>query len=671
MTDPVAAATGALERPKDAGEGAAGRVAYWRMELELASKAEEDWRKRVEQLMKLYRSQKERSRTVGLDEGGKSRFNLLFSNTQTLSPALYNQQPNPDVRRRFRDADPVGKVVAEIIERALSYSMDAYDFDGTIRAAVLDYLLPGRAVARVRYDADVIDGEARAVGQQKLTCEIVNWRDFRLSPCQCWRDVRWIAFRHRMTRDEMVGQFGAIGKEVSLDWAPEDMDEEDKKKATADAIKRGEVWEIWDRVKRQVAFMAPSVDRKLLDEQDDPLGLENFFPVPRPLYSIESNDDMVPTPEYDVYADQARELNEVTRRIGRLTEALRARGVYDGRLAGTLSEVFDGDDNTLVAIDAADFMGPSSTLANAIWMVPLGEIIAVLQQLYVNREQIKQTIYEITGLADILRGSTVASETATAQQIKTQWGTLRLDDRRREVQRFIRDILRIKAEIVAEHFDAQNLSAMTGVQVPPEVLAILRDQGMRSYRIDVETDSTIAGDAEAEKQAIVELVTAIGRFIVEIGPAVQGGSIPIDTAKTLLMAMVRRFRLGREVEDALDQIGQQGAPGGQPQPDPAAQAEGQAAMIELQTKQVEAQAKAQESQIKLQTQQAMAQVEQARAAADVAKIQRETQADQQRDALELQRMQQEMVFLERKQALELQKLELEIAAKQAAAQATA
>ena len=43
-----------------------------------------------------------------------------------------------------------------------------------------------------------------------------------------------------------------------------------------------------------------------------------------------------------------------------------------------------------------------------------------------------------------------------------------------EVQRFCRDLFRMKAAIFCKHFSAENLSIMTGIQVTPEVEAIIR-----------------------------------------------------------------------------------------------------------------------------------------------------------------------------------------------------
>jgi hypothetical protein len=248
---------------------------------------------------------------------------------------------------------------------------------------------------------------------------------------------------------------------------------------------------------------------------------------------------------------------------------------------------------------------------------------------------VKETIYEITGLSDILRGATVASETATAQQIKSQFGSLRIQDRQREVQRFARDLYRLKAEIMAERFEPENLAVMTGVELPtpeqkaqaqmmaqgaqqgqpvppdvakmletptwPEVMEVLHSDAMRAYRVDIETDSTIQADVARAQQNAAQFVQGFGGFIAAIGPAVQAGAMPMDVVADLLTAFARSYKLGRQAEDALERLGQQAR---QPQPQgddgaAAAQAEMQAAQMEAQQAQAQMQADAQTEQARL------------------------------------------------------------------------
>jgi hypothetical protein len=106
--------SGALEKPEDVGVDQAGIVRRWLLELKLADKRESQWREKGDKVLKRYRQK----------EIKKHSFNILWSNTETMRPAIYNSLPKPDVRRRFKDEDPIGKAVSEVIGRCLEYGMD-------------------------------------------------------------------------------------------------------------------------------------------------------------------------------------------------------------------------------------------------------------------------------------------------------------------------------------------------------------------------------------------------------------------------------------------------------------------------------------------------------------------------------------------------------------------
>lgn len=580
-----------LERPEDAGPPPAGVVTRWLLEIKLAEKEEEGWRKEAKRIYELYRNEKADAQGI-LTPAKRKGFNILWANTEVLGPAIYNSVPKPDVRRRFRDEDVLGKHVADVMRRALDYEVDECELDDEAQLAMYDYLLPGRAVVRVRYEAEM---KGDVVGYQRVYPEVVHWDDFLRGPGKVWREVPWIAFRHSMTREEGEKAFGEKWAQVKLaDAQIEDTDRDDP---VLDAFKRGEVWEIWSRDTREVIWIAPAYKAEPLRVDADPLRLKDFYCIPRPLYSIETPNSLVPVPEYLLYEEQAKELDRVTRRINSLVNACRVRGVYNSVISElrTLLEV-DGDDNELVPATNIAALLDSGGLEKHIWLMPIDKIAQVLLQLYQQREQIKGVIYEITGISDILRGSSNANETARAQEIKSQFGTLRLQKRQSRVAKFLRDVIRIMGEIMAEHYTPENLAAMTGVQLPTaqekqvaqmqaqaasmqgqpvpdelqavlmapswdEVMQVLHSDDMRGYRIDIETDSTVQQQVVQEQRDITELLTGIVNFLGGVAPAVQSGAMPVDTAKTLLLAAVRRFRLGNEVEDALQKLQQpQGPP---------------------------------------------------------------------------------------------------------------
>jgi len=645
-----------LETPEDAGKGDKGRVARWLAEIESASKTEKTWREEdAKKAVERYRDEKGKKKNV---------FNILWSNVQVMKPSLYAQTPTPIVSRRFKDADPVGRALAEVIERALSYTTDqpGYDFDHTASLAVLDMLLPGRGIVRVRYEptidtitprievslseygpqrADTMESveeyEADEQGafvngdpydetvEQVVYCEAVQWDGFRRGPGKTWEDVSWIAFEHQMTRAELEDAFGEVGGEISLDIEIDSKEGDD-----SEIFKRARVWEIWDKDDREVLFIAPAHKEAPLKRESDPLGLTGFFPIPRPLMALETSDSLVPVTDYSQYENQAEELNLITSRINKIVDGLRLRGVYDSTMA-ELDRLFNEDDNTFVpAENAAQYVASGRKIEDGIWMMPIDRAAAVLRELYVQREALKQTIFEITGLSDIIRGASDPRETLGAQQIKAQTGSTRLRDRQREVQRFLRDLMRLKAEILAEHFEPAILAEMTGL--PPELVAsavqIMRSDKLRGYRIDIETDSTIAADLAAEREQVTELLGGINQFLTGIGPAVQAGFVPMEVAKTLLLSAIRRFRMGREVEDALESIGNQ--PEGQPNP----QAQAEAA---------QAQADQQALQMKQQVDAAKAQADMAQAQAQGQKVQSEAELAQVEHQTKMERLRMEAI----------------------------
>lgn len=614
----------------------AGLVRMWKAAIDAADREEEDWRKEGDEILSIYRSAHEQKK--------QQAFNILYSNTETLLPAIYNSTPQPDIRRRYNDPGVSAKAVADILERAISYSLDQYDFDAVMRAVGFDAVGPGRGVARVRYVPKVVGPDESEQGEgeqpespqyentehneleqpeageqivsQLVTTEYVPWKNFRRGPGLVWDDVEWVAFKHYLTRDQIKDLNEGVGKAIKLDYdvrtGETDKDKAEGAKDPSEIFLRACVWEIWDKVTGKVLFIAPCYEAGPIKVEDDPLQLTGFFPIPRPLQPINTPTDLVPVPLYRSYKELAEELNEVTARIRRLVRQIRVRGLY-ASAAADIEQIIKGDDGELIAANGLEMFAEGG-LEKAIAWWPIEPQVKALAQLMTQREQIKQTIYEVSGLSDILRGASTASETATAQNIKNQWGSLRIQGLQAEVQRFCRDIFRMKAELIAQNFELPLLVEMTGVQLasqadkalaqqqmqqaqmmaqmtgqPPqvpdelqkvleaplaeEVEQMLRSDLLRSYRIDVETDSTVRADLTRNMQVMTEFVQGAAGYIQAVIPGVQAGILPPDLAITVFGAFSRNFRLGRQVDMALEKASEAAVEQAKnpppPPPDPA------------------------------------------------------------------------------------------------------
>lgn len=616
---------------------------FWQVQLGLADKDQADWEKDGKSVVDRYRAERKKAKD------GSRWFNILFSNTETLKSTLYGRTAKPDVRRRFADKDPHAREAAEIIERALIYAAEAYDVDKCIEPAIHDYLLPGRGVVRVEYEPiikerPVIDqmtsmpamgGDGKPQMEEFVADQIcreryVYWCDYRQNPARVFDDVWWIAFRHIMTREDLRDNNFDEPNKVPLNWSPDS----ENKTPVPDELKRAEVWEIWDKSRRKRIWIVKGYD-KPLRQDDDPYGLEDFYPLPEPIRSVEDTETLVPRPEYFEYRDQAEDLDEIVGRISRLTRALKRRGVYN-QAVKELKGLARAGDNQFIPVENWQALSMKGGLDGGFLTEDISQIAVVLKELYVQRDMLVQAIYELTGIADIMRGSSDPNETLGAQELKAQFGSTRIKRRQRAVQKWIRDLYKLKAEIIAEHFEPQVLQEMTGIEVKPEIMQILRSDKMRGYRIDIETDSTVFEDEANVKQQTSEALTAIGGFFREALPAVQASPELAPLAFEMVGMAARNLKKGRELEDIIEQTKEAimqkvQAAAQNPQPSPEQQ---------------KAEGEKQKMQMQLQM--------------DQQKAQMEAQQAQEQHALDIQAKQEELAFKREELALKRQELEMKM-----------
>ena len=127
------------------------------------------------------------------------------------------------------------------------------------------------------------------------------------------------------------------------------------------------------------------------------------------------------------------------------------------------------------------------------------------------------------------------------------------------------------------------------MQMIAEAIALLRQDKLRGFRIDIETDSTVQGDAEQEKAQRIEFLTATTKFIETAAEVTQLVPEFAPLAAKMLAFGVRGFRVGRDLESAIEdfcdkaeQDAKERAANPQQTPNPE--------MIKAQTEQMKAQA---------------------------------------------------------------------------------
>lgn len=667
-------------RPTKAQKAESERVNKWLEIISTYDREFEKWQRRSKEILKRYRDEF-RTESTGTQA---ARFNILWSNVQTLVPATAgNGIPQPDVSRRFRDNDPVARVGGMILERALDFEIQHYpDYRETLTAGVYDRFLGGRGTSWIRSEAEIADD---GDGQETLVNETapidyVQPKDFGHTVARTWAEVTAVWRYVYMTREACIARFGEDkGAKIPLDSAPETKPG-DYKAEGAEERNRAQIIEIWDKDTMSAIWLNKSM-KSILDEQEDPLGLEQFFPCPKPIYSTLTNDCLIPVPDFALYQDQANTLDILCDRIDGLCKMLQVKGVYDGSADPAVGRLFtEGANGNLIAVKNWAAFAEKNGLKGQVDVYDITPIFNALREAYGAMEQQKQQVYEITGLSDIVRGQTQASETLGAQEIKKNFVGLRLGSYKQEVALYATDILRLKAEIICQ-MDPQTIAKMASVEalspedqaLVPAALELLKNEPLRNFRVDIAADTLVQMDEEKEQESRVQFGTVVGQYLVKAveATAQAGPAAPVigPLSMDLLKFVVTGFKVGKQVEGAIDKAAEEirklAAVPPPPKPDP----EMAKIQAEQQRHQMQLQADQQANQQKLQTDQA---AEQMRTAAEERAAQVQLAADTAKHDRELAAKVQIARFeAEIQQQTELEKVRIQTAAQIEIAQISA
>jgi hypothetical protein len=406
---------------------------------------------------------------------------------------------------------------------------------------------------------------------EEVDDEYVYWEDLLVDPVRAAPDMNWIAFRHLFTRKDLEREFaGSKGYEALkaanrlgelFKWTDESAAQSPVGGGAAmktaaklgGHIKKAMLWEVWDRVERRIIWFCRDASGLVFRVDPDSLQLTGFYPIPVPMLAVTTTDSRIPRPFFDLYAKLAADLDETSARISALTKQIKVRGAYNAA-SKDIADILTAGDQKMIPVEGVDMI--TGGLSAHIWMMPITDFMNALDKLFIAREQTKQAIYEVMGISDIMRGATKASETATAQRIKGSMGVSRLEDMKQQGGNFVRDLLRLKGEIIGNNFDAETLAAMTGEEVTPEVMDILRSDFQRTCNIDIEADSTVQVDEQAEKESMAMVMQSIQLVMQGTQSMLMTQVLPpqqvIQLGLALLKLALHPVRYSRPVVELID-----------------------------------------------------------------------------------------------------------------------
>ncbi len=613
------------EQPQDFADNPAGWAQRWKKEFVAAREALAKFRKTGLEVDKEFRGE------VTAKNVNEVRIELFASIIQTKRAMMYGKTPQTTVTRRFADAkDDIARIAGEVLERNLNSDIerDSDCYKDALGNCLDDILLPGMGVMRFRYVAEfepvpekpAIKGPHPVTGEEVELAPLVpaterkvhedveklyvHWDDFLFSAGgRVWRDVDWVAFRSPMRQDALIERFGKeIGGAIQFEKKSDDK--------TPDPWARADVWEIWHKGSKRVFWFVEN-HPTTLDDKKDPLGLEGFWPCPRPMMANLTTMKLVPRADYALAQDIYRQLNVLATRINELTDAIRVAGLYDETAVGVERLLTESGRNILIPVKNWAMLSEKGGIRGMVDWFPLEQVVNAIAVTQERMQVLQDQLFQVTGWSDIMRGeATQAGATATEQRIKNSYGSVRIQAMQDEFARFASDGQRIVGEIIAKHFDPETIlkrsNAEYAFEDPMQVRQAidLIKSDFSCYRIEVKPEAVAMSDFASEKAERLEVLQALGGFFTQMAPLAQAmpGSQPyIAEMAQWSIAGLRgasgiEGTLDRMIQAAKDAAEQAAMNPQQPPPDPKIEAE----RMKQQTVMMKGQQDMQKEQLKLQ-----------------------------------------------------------------------
>lgn len=623
----------------------------WDSRITKSEKYTDVWHNHGDNVYRRYKDKRE-----GADSGGRiKKVNLFYANVNTLKESLFNSLPKADVQKIHKGSynDNISRVACMVTSRVLDYeTMCAPNFREAIDLSVLDRLVPGLGQLWCSFSMDEDAEENPIPGTEKIHVDHVFWRDFGWEPAKRWSKVGWVWRKLHLTKEDFTERFGEdmLAKVGAPSSTREDYDMNDVDK---DKIC---VYEIWDKKHKKVIFRYRGLEENLM-ELDDPLKLAGFFPCPRPLIANVDTEDFLPVTDYHLAQDQYNQLDELYARISLIIDAIKVAGIYASDQGSSIGRMFQEGENKLIPVDNWAMLKEQGGIAGLIEWYPIQNVVIVLEKLQQQFEAIKGLLAEVSGMSDIVRGDTNQYETAKAQQIKAQFASVRLNGYQRDVAVFVRDTMRIIADLAFGLYSDEKLMQIIGdidepdQQYIPQVAQILRSDERSKYKIDIQADSLTQADWALEKGQKQELVQVLGAMVGQTMQMVQEVPQMAMLAVQMIKFAVSGYRGASELEGWIDQqldmMSKKAQEAVDNPPTPQPSPEEQKAQGEMQKLQMEAGIKQQESQQSMQLEQQKMQFEEQR-------MQMEMAHQQQMNAMEIEMKRMELQFKQREATMKIQ-----------------
>lgn len=605
-------------------------IAYWVSQLEAAQNAaKQHWQASKEAWTEYLGYFSTQPTLKGAIRQPENRYPLYWSSVKTVQPALYSRTPVCVAEKMLDNLDDnIARICALALERLAKYLMHSISFDRVQYSTRDTYIHTGKTTNRVCFDSEVsetpkkvyytetqgaddqgnpmpqwvnAEGEILADGikltqddegnfyveeaeeaLESVCVDLVplSYDDIIHTPnARHWSEIDWIGYRSFLTREDAAERFGdEIAAAIPYTSHLKDSGDDKSKELP---VQYAEIWEIWDKRRKQVYWHAKNYNQEFLDIQDDPYGLDGFFPSPPFMLGTVGPDNLYPVPDYIQLRPLILQMHAMAKRLQNLIRSARRRFVYDQSIKELKSLASDTAEGEGVGVPAfqQQIVGKGGIEQVMQWL-PLQPIVDAITQMSQVMDMYEAKFNDLYGIPDIMRGASDPNETAAAQQLKGKYNSLRFSTVQREFQRLVRDDIELMTDLAIDKFPQEKIEEIVGVRffdaddqaAWPECFLLLKDDDERKIRLDIETDSTITMNLDAEMEQRSYLGKSLVDGIQALANVQQIMPDMTPVAAETLLFVVQGMRNGKQIEGRLNKAIEQivnppPTPPGPPPPD--------------------------------------------------------------------------------------------------------
>ena len=529
------------------------------------------------------------------------KFPIYWSSVKLLQPSYYSRTPVPVVKQTFDNRDSVARVAATLCDRLGRFMLSRTPYDEAMESVRDQFILTDKAAGRVYFEPEIeptMDRIALQVGadgmslvdqlgqppqgdvlqddsgyyyerpgERLVTAQIhfsaLDYDEVLHTPfARNWSEITEIAYRVVLSKTEAREKFGDKIDTISF------VQRKDTRKDNRDdeAIDLPElyveVWEIWDKEKKQVLWYCDSYEEGMLRVEQDLYNLDGFFPQTEFVLGTKPAKSLYPTPWHTQVASTISQLHNIWNRLFRLINAVRRRAVADASIDALISAINDASELEVIAVQNFRDILEKNGIGNLIQYIPVAELVAAIGELNSLITSFKEQFNEFTAIPDVVRGtSTNAMEGVGTQQLKGQFASVRFSNDQRKIQNAALNALELMIDLALKKLPVQVLTDVTGANFLPDAdrpfvpaaLNLLKQDRKRIIRIEIETDSTSYLNDQVNAAQRNETAQTVMNGLQQVGQIAQAQPEFAGVALQTLLFALRGLAQGKSFEGEVAQ----------------------------------------------------------------------------------------------------------------------